>query len=451
MGLLLLCSASMSAKYVEKILFSTLDSYNQSQIFAVSPDGSKLAQITCMPGLGATDPAVSPDGTRIVFITSMIFGKSAVMVMNADGANLRQLYPSSGYENAQFTNPRFSKKGNSLFVLRCENGGQAVMEINLTTKGITRKGTFKSSALQTISNGDILYSSPIICSRPDLYRCKTDGTGAQIVARNAASPDISYDGKLIAFHRSDVYTNIFTIDDKHIETQLTNNKYCNYDAAINPNGTKIAFCSYGVDVNPGSDFKICSMYKDGIGLRDVATGFHSRVNGTVWASLSAEPNPVTPKSPWGDDWENMINPPKPDIYASDNKSSAEYGFNRFTDDQMISNFVKSRLISTYYIKIRNCGNIAAPFAVKAVVGNMSGWTLKMMNENNVVITNDITDIDGLTTPVIAGGKTYNFRLETSPASILKDQAVLDVVLTAYSTIDASVNDKITVRTTKEVR
>ncbi len=311
MGLFLLCSASMAAKYVEKILFSTLDKYNKSQIYVVNPDGSGLMQITNEAGLGANNPCVSPDGAKIVFITSMTYGNSAIMIMNSDGSHLTNIYPGTGYSGSLLLRPKFSKNGKSLFFLKSENEDKVMMEINLTTKSVSRNGNLKSSAIQTTENGDIIYATDIKNRFSDVYRCKTDGSNSKLVVKNGNSPDISFDGKYIVFHRIEKYNNIYTIDNKGVEKQLTNNKYCNYDPVFSPNGTKIAFCSYGVDINPGKDFKISVMYKEGIGLRDVATGFHSRVNGTVWAILSANPTPITPDYPWDKEWKLIINPPKP--------------------------------------------------------------------------------------------------------------------------------------------
>jgi hypothetical protein len=87
-------------------------------------------------------------------------------------------------------NPRFSKNGKSLFALRCENEGKSVIEVNLTNKGFSHKGNFKSSAIQLISNGDILYSTSINCSIPDLFRSKDDGKEAKLIVKDASSPDI---------------------------------------------------------------------------------------------------------------------------------------------------------------------------------------------------------------------------------------------------------------------
>jgi hypothetical protein len=191
------------------------------------------------------------------------------------------------------------------------------------------------------------------------------------------------------------------------------------------------------------------MYKDGIGKCDIATDFHSRVNDTVWSKLSANPSPESPDVPWDDEWKIIMNPPKPDIYASENKNLDEIGYNQFNDEQLIIGFVKTRRINTFYIKVRNSGDVAVPFIIKGTATGLDGWTLKMIDENNTVITRAVTSIEGVTTQVIAAGKSYKFRLEASPASTLKDDAVINVVLTAYSSIDNTVNDKITVRTTKE--
>jgi hypothetical protein len=448
-GLFFLTSAIIAAGYIEKILFSTLDKYNKTQIFAVNPDGTGLSQITDEPGLGASNPCVSPDGTKIVFISSLQYGSSAIKVMNSDGSHLVNIYPASGYSNSLFLNPRFSINGNILYVLKSETDNKVLMELNMNTKGFSQKAILKSSSIRMTGNGDILSSTCIKSSIPDLYRSKSDGSNYNLVAKNAGSPDISYDGKLITFHRTEKFTDIYTIDGKGVETKLTDNKYCNYDPVFSPDANRIAFCSYGVEANPGSDFKISVMYKDGIGKRDIATGFHSRVNDTVWAKLSTNPPPETPDVPWNDEWKIVMNPPKPDIYASENKNTSEIGYNQFNDEQFITGFVKTRRINTFYIKVRNSGDVAVPFIIKGTATGLNGWTLKMMDENNTVITRAVTSTEGLTTPVIAAGKSYKFRLETSPASTLKDDAVINVVLTVYSSIDSTVNDKITVRTTKE--
>jgi Tol biopolymer transport system component len=72
-----------SAAVTERIVFAS-DRGGDSDIYAMDPDGSNLAQLTNSPG-DDLNPAISPDGTLIAYNRPTPGGESDVWVMNADG------------------------------------------------------------------------------------------------------------------------------------------------------------------------------------------------------------------------------------------------------------------------------------------------------------------------------------------------------------------------------
>ena len=91
------------------------DARAHSQIYALTPDGSQLRQLTHKDVLN-TDPALSPDGTKIVFISAVdsIPGFPArrpdIYLMNADGTGVRRLFASP---NTSW-HPRWSPDGKQI-------------------------------------------------------------------------------------------------------------------------------------------------------------------------------------------------------------------------------------------------------------------------------------------------------------------------------------------------
>ena len=115
------------------------DAGQGSEIYSIRSDGSGLRRLTHLAG-DAVHPDWSPSGRRIAFALERKDGSSHVMVMRADGKNLRDL-TRSGFE----TQPAFTPDGRHL-VFECNCGPQGVFMMQddgldrhrLTTHGFPR-------------------------------------------------------------------------------------------------------------------------------------------------------------------------------------------------------------------------------------------------------------------------------------------------------------------------
>lgn len=76
-------------------------------IFTARPDGSDLTRLTDVPGYDA-EATISPDGARIVF-TSTRDGDLDIYVMDADGSDVRRLTDQPGYDGGPFFSADGSK------------------------------------------------------------------------------------------------------------------------------------------------------------------------------------------------------------------------------------------------------------------------------------------------------------------------------------------------------
>lgn len=118
-----------------RIVFAA-DAGQGSEIYSTRSDGSGLRRLTHLAG-DAVHPDWSPSGRRIAFALERRDGSSHVMVMRADGRNLRDL-TRSGFE----TQPAFTPDGRHL-VFECDCGPQGVFMMQddgldrhrLTTQG----------------------------------------------------------------------------------------------------------------------------------------------------------------------------------------------------------------------------------------------------------------------------------------------------------------------------
>jgi Tol biopolymer transport system component len=77
--------------------------YPEYDIFVATEDGADLRQLTNTPGYDA-EATVSPDGKKIVF-TSLRDGDLDIYTMNVDGSEVRRLTSAPGYDGGPFFSP----------------------------------------------------------------------------------------------------------------------------------------------------------------------------------------------------------------------------------------------------------------------------------------------------------------------------------------------------------
>jgi hypothetical protein len=111
------------------------DRDGNSDIFRMAPDGSEIINLTQDPGYDV-EPAWSPDGSQVAFVSNRPQekqeGGNYILVMNADGSNVRQLtfendsaQPDWSHDGSLIT---YSNQGD-IYVIKTDGSGQSV---NLT-------------------------------------------------------------------------------------------------------------------------------------------------------------------------------------------------------------------------------------------------------------------------------------------------------------------------------
>lgn len=74
------------------------ESWDNEEIFVMSPDGSGRTRLTDIPGNDHWPPTWSPDGARIAFTSDGTKETGRIFVMNSDGSGLTKLTDGSAYD-----------------------------------------------------------------------------------------------------------------------------------------------------------------------------------------------------------------------------------------------------------------------------------------------------------------------------------------------------------------
>ncbi len=111
------------------IAFSSNDGA-ASNIWTMSPDGSRLVQLTSK-SLNNHTPAWSSDGSKIAFVSDRS-GTNDIWIMNADGTNQHQLTNLIGEEN----DPSFSPDGTQVVFSETANDNSSLWVINVNGTGL---------------------------------------------------------------------------------------------------------------------------------------------------------------------------------------------------------------------------------------------------------------------------------------------------------------------------
>ena len=185
-----------------RIMFSAnLENPRRLDLFTIGVDGSGLAKLRD----GAHDGSWSPDGARVVF-ASMVEGDLELLVMNADGADVRQLTSDSTMDYL----PSWSPDGRRLVFVSIPRGpGQ----------------------------------------RHDLHVMDSDGTGRRVLMETPASeetsPRWSGDGRRVVFATNrDGNWEIYAVAAAGGDAQrLTNDDAADNAPLFSPDGRSIGFVS----------------------------------------------------------------------------------------------------------------------------------------------------------------------------------------------------------------
>jgi Tol biopolymer transport system component len=176
------------------------------QIYAVNPDGTRLAQLTHVAqGQTAADPAWSPDGRHIAFDSDMS-GAVRLWIMDANGRHAHMV--AGDRANAADMIPSYTPNGKRLVFSRCVGEPCAIYSIRVDgthRRALTRlrAGVFDIRASVSPDGRRIAFTRfgahGII---GQVYVMRADGSGAHAVtppALEGSAPDWSPTGKLITF------------------------------------------------------------------------------------------------------------------------------------------------------------------------------------------------------------------------------------------------------------
>jgi Tol biopolymer transport system component len=186
-------------------------SINGVAIYTMNIDGTGLLRLSPTPGRDAR-PSWSPDGKQIIFTrilelpTEGQVPKTAVMVMNADGTNVRTILQDTVKFNFA-VEPHFSPDGKHIVFMGGNAQGQHIYTMNAD-------GTHVTQLTHEGSNGDPIYSQDGTRisfgstreggGKLNIFTMKTDGTDVRQITHfvppyEAGDTSWSPDSKYIAF------------------------------------------------------------------------------------------------------------------------------------------------------------------------------------------------------------------------------------------------------------
>ena len=204
-----------------RIVFEGFDMNNRMDIYIIDINGGNLKRLNCQLSSRSFQPMWSPDDKEILFRAQPARGKgSALHVMDANGANVRQVGPLGSYWGSWSPD------------------GKRIAFSSLTEKW---------------KEGDAI----------DLFVMNADGTGIRQLTKNQgknSAVDWSPDGGTLVFDSNrDGNSEIYSFDlESGLTRNLTNHKEADLRPAFSPDGKQIVFlsmrgsCLHVMDANGGN-------------------------------------------------------------------------------------------------------------------------------------------------------------------------------------------------------
>ena len=253
------------------------ETVGDQEIYTMNVDGSDQANISNHEA-DDFEPDWSPDGTRIAFASLRDGGQAHIFVMDADGGNVVKL---TG-QNGGYLSPRWSPDGQSIALSR----SGTIMVMNADGSGL--REVFQPQLEETAEpchgpgfpggwspDGKRITYYSASASRQTGEICIVDAATGEIEAVVVepvaihAEPVWSPDGRYLAYRsirgdNSDIY--VYDLEEKK-ETRLTDVPELDAEPEWSPDGEWIAFVSYRD--YPNSDIYL--MRKNGSDVRRLTT------------------------------------------------------------------------------------------------------------------------------------------------------------------------------------
>jgi Tol biopolymer transport system component len=245
---------------ITKIAFtSTAD--GQADIYTMTASGKEMFNVTHDKTLGVradVEPVWSPSGTAVAFERQHATGGADLMVVNADGSNLRPLAlsPMSGIWNchpswADDNTVYFTSNRDGNFELYSVSiKGTGIRQLTKTTAPVQNLGPAVSPNGKTIafyrkgapSGGNGIFLLSMTTGR--LTHVTADWTGATYFdpAWSPSGTQIAYTSNLMG--SNDIWTlNVLSSASTSNPVRLTYSKYSDVHPAYSPDGRTLAFVS----------------------------------------------------------------------------------------------------------------------------------------------------------------------------------------------------------------
>jgi Tol biopolymer transport system component len=195
-----------------KIVFSTNEIANGTQIYKMNTDGSNIVKLTNFGNNSAFEPSWSPDGSKIVFTTSKksTLHTSSIYLMNADGSNKRPMKINSTQIGLPYTggSPVWSPDGSKIAF---EGRSYGIFLYDFETDSVTRIANNSwrdrhpswspDGSKLAFSTKAALVDSGLSGFQQDIYTIELEsGARTRITdTGNASYPNWSPDGRFISY------------------------------------------------------------------------------------------------------------------------------------------------------------------------------------------------------------------------------------------------------------
>jgi len=235
------------------------------EIYLRSLDGQNKIRITDYE-LRDGYSSFSPDGEKIAFYVYHDNGKTwCIYTMDWNGNNRKQLTYKKGVQDSA---PQWSLNGKKIIFSRSEGGLYKVMVMNADGSNL-RQFDFPFALHPSYTNDQRILFSTHWEDKGEI--CIADTTGKNIVQltkndKADGHPNLSLDGKKIVFYSErDGDKEIYTMNiDGTNQKRLTFNKASEWSPVWSPDGSKIAFIS-----DRKGKYDIFIINSDGTGLKNI--------------------------------------------------------------------------------------------------------------------------------------------------------------------------------------